>query len=88
MMSEKNKPFLVGKLCYAPWNIEHPWHIVRYGEIIDQGGSHFGSELIEFKYLEHALDYLEAATERDLSSIDTAIKSIQEEQSEALPYDE
>lgn len=83
----KEQPYLVGKLSYAPWNQESPWHIVRYGEIIDQGGSHLGSEHMEFKHLEDALHYLELATLRDLESINNVISTLREDQVEALPND-
>ena len=65
-------PFIVAKLCYRPWE-EHCWYVIRYGEILDQGGSHIGSEGVGFTNLQDATHYIELCTQRDLDTIDKLI---------------
>lgn len=72
MSDGTSTPFVVAKLCYRPWE-EHCWYVIRYGEIIDQGGSHIGGEGVGFASLQEATRYIEICTQRDLDTINKLI---------------
>lgn len=73
----KRKPFRIAELAYRPWD-EFPWYVVRTGGVAEQGGLRFGVEGIGFITIEDAVNYIRAATERDLSVIDYMIEKREE----------